>query len=144
MRAMIVVAAAACMACQRYVEVAAAPVPPTGDIRLVLSENVASEALGPVGTGVSRIAGNVLGTTDSTINLAVSQLTRRSGYEESWQGETVLVPRRGVLRFERKQISMPRTLATVGAFVAGSFLARGMIGGGENTPNGTRKPGGGN
>ena len=144
MRALMMVAAIGCVACQRYVEVAAAPAVPTGEVRLSLSDNTTTASLGPVGSGVTSISGSVLGTTDSTINLSVRQLKRRSGYEESWQGETVRVPRQGVIRLERKQLSMGRTLATIGAFVAGSFLARGMINGGESTSSRGGKPGGGN
>lgn len=143
MRSITVVAGLLLVACQQYVEVTPAPIPASGQVRLTLGDDATPLQLDPVGSGVKRIEGKVVGATDSTIGLAVSWLTRRSGYEESWQGETVWIPRRSVIGLEKKKLSVPRTLFTLGAMVAGSFAARGMINGGDATASGSHKSGGG-
>ena len=131
-------------ACQRYVEVPAAPRSPTGAVRITLTEDAASMPLGPIGSSVRQVEGRVLSVTDSAVSLSVSQVMRRTGFQEQWQGETVSLPRRTISVLEKQEFSVRRTFATVGAIIAGSFLTRGLINGGESTGTPGRKPGGGN
>jgi hypothetical protein len=130
--------------CQRYVELGNSPAVTRGDVRLTVSDETASVQYGSVGSNVRQIEGKVISANDSAITLSVTRVQRRTGFGESWNGESVSVPRRAVVMLEKREVSVSRTLATFGAVVAGSFAARGAINGGEGTGSGVKKPGGGN
>ena len=130
--------------CQKYVELGNSPAVTRGDVRLTVSDETAPLQYGAIGSNVRQVEGKVISTTDSAITLSVTSVLRRTGFGEAWNGETVSIPRTSIVMIESKQLSVSKTLATVGAVVAGSFAARGAINGGEGTGSGVRKPGGGN
>ena len=130
--------------CQRYVELGNSPADTRGDVRLTVSDETASVQYGAIGSNVRQVEGKVISANDSAVIVAVTSVQRRTGFGESWNGESVSIPRRSIVMLEGRQISFSRTLATVGAVVAGSFAARGAMAGGEGTAGGVKKPGGGN
>ncbi|MDQ6689931.1 MAG: hypothetical protein M3Z18_05435 [Gemmatimonadota bacterium] len=133
-----------CGGCANYVLVSDAPSTASRDVRLTLSENAAGTSFGPIGSSVRQVEGTVVAANDSAISIAVANVVRRTGSDESWSGELVSIPRRSISSMEAKRFSFSRTLATVGAVVAGGLIARTAIGGGESTGSGAKKPGGGN
>ena len=133
-----------CCGCSRYVELGNTAPVPGGDVRLTLSMRAYELAYGPIGSAVRQIEGKLLSADDSTIEIGVTGVTRTTGFDEAWSGEHVSVARSNITSIESKRLSVPRTLGTLGAVVAGSFVARGAIGGGEGTSSGIKKPGGGN
>jgi hypothetical protein len=120
-----------------------APVP-GGDARLTLSDRGASASYGAIGSGVRQVEGKIQSVDDTTIAIAVTEVTRQMGFDETWPGATVSIPRRDITRIESKQLSMPRTLVTVGGLIAGSLAVSSAINGGEGTSTGLKKSGGGN
>ena len=130
--------------CQRYVELGNSPAVTRGDVRLTVSDETASVQYGAIGSNVRQVEGKVISATDSAITLSVTSVQRRTGFGETWNGESVSIPRSSIVMVEGRQLSLSRTIATVGAVVAGSFAARGAIGGGEGTGSNVKKPGGGN
>lgn len=133
-----------CGACQRYVELGSVPSALEGDVRLTLLDDRSGISYGAIGSSVRQVEGTVLSASDSAISLSVTDVTRANGFDESWPGETVTIPRQDVAAVEGKRLSFPRTLATIGAVVAGSFVARGAINGAEGSGSGVRKPNGSN
>ena len=130
--------------CQRYVEVQQRPRQPAGDVRLTLTGDATYAQRAPLGSNILTLEGRILSVNDSALTLSVTQLTRRAGASESWRGETVAIPRRDVASLQRQTLSVPRTLATVGAMIAGSIAVRRGMNTGESTGSRTPKPGGGN
>jgi hypothetical protein len=130
--------------CQRYVELGNSPAVTRGDVRLTVSDETASVQYGAIGSNVRQVEGKIISASDSAITLAVTSVQRRTGFEESWNGESVSIPRTSIVLVEGRELSFSRTLATVGAVVAGGLAARGAIGGGEGSGSAVRKPGGGN
>ncbi|MDQ6769793.1 MAG: hypothetical protein M3Z54_07385 [Gemmatimonadota bacterium] len=143
-RAVGLAALVVCGGCANYVLVSDAPSTASGDVRLTLSENAAGTSYGPIGSSVRQVEGTVVAANDSAISISVASVVRRTGLGESWSGEMVSIPRRSISSTEAKRFSFSRTLATVGAVVAGGLVARTAIGGGESTGSGAKKPGGGN
>ena len=143
-RAFFSAALVVCCGCSRYVDLGNTAPVPGGDVRLTLSMRAYEVAYGPIGSAVRQIEGKLLSAGDSTIEMGVTGVTRTTGFDETWSGEHVSVARSNITSIESKRLSVPRTLGTLGAVVAGSFVARGAIGGGEGTSSGIKKPGGGN
>jgi hypothetical protein len=111
---------------------------------LTVSDETASVQYGAIGSNVRQVEGKVISVNDSAVIVAVTSVQRRTGFGESWNGESVTIPRRSIVMLEGRRISLPRTLATVGAVVAGGIAARGAANGAEGTTGGIKKPGGGN
>ena len=130
--------------CQRYVELGNSPALTRGDVRLTVSDETASVQYGAIGSNVQQVEGSIISATDSAVTLSVTSVTRRTGLAENWAGESVAIPRRAITVVEARQLSFPRTLATLGAMVAGGFVARGAMSGGDGNSSGVKKPGGGN
>ena len=128
--------------CSRYVELGTISPVAGGDARLTLSMRSSQVTYGPIGSAVRQIEGRIVSVSDSTIDVAVSGVTRTTGFRESWTGQKVSVARNNVTSIEAKQFSVPRTLGTLGAVVAAGFVARGAMGGeGTSTGVGKRNPG---
>jgi hypothetical protein len=137
-----ILSAMLCCGCQRYVDLVAAP--SAGDARLTLVERGSGVSYGAIGSAVRQVEGRIRSTSDSSIEIYVTAVTRQLGFEEPWTGELVSIPRQDVTRIEAKTVSVPRTLVTIGGLIAGGIAARGAINGGESTSSGVKKPGGGN
>ena len=130
--------------CSSYIPLCSLTPIAGGDARITLSLRASEVAYGPIGSAVRQIEGRIISVGDSTLDVAVTGVTRITGFDESWSGQRVSVARGYITSIEAKQFSVPRTLGTIGAVVAGGFLAHGTIAGGEGTSSGVKKPGGGN
>ena len=133
-----------CCGCQHYIDLGSGAPVPGGDARLTLSDHGASVAYGAIGSGVRQMEGRIQSVDDTAIAIAVTSVTRQLGFDETWPGATVSIPRRDVTRIEAKQLSVSRTLATVGGFIVGSLAVSSAITGGEGTSSGLKKSGNGN
>jgi hypothetical protein len=130
-----------CAACQSYVPLTNVAPASSANVRVTLSERASLNQYGAIGSSVRQIEGAVRAADDSTLLISVRGVTRNMGFSEEWAGDLVSVPRRDIVGIEEKRISFPRTLATVGAFVAGSLAAHSAIAGGDGTTSRVNKPG---
>jgi len=133
-----------CCGCQHYIDLGAGAPVPGGDARLTLSDHGTAVSYGAIGSGVRQMEGKIQSVDDTAIAIAVTSVIRQLGYDETWPGATVSVPRRDVTRIESRQLSMSRTLATLGGFIAGTLAVSSAITGGEGTSSGLKKGGNGN
>lgn len=133
-----------CCGCQHYIDLGAAAPVPSGSARLTLSDRGGSVSYGAIGSGVRQVEGRIESVADTAIAIAVTSVVRESGFEETWPGATVSIPRRDVTKIEAKRLSVPRTFAAVGGIIAGSLAVSGAISNGEGTSSGLKKPGSGN
>lgn len=117
------VAVLACMGCQVYTPLTLAPAMTGTPVRVTLTESgqVANSTM--LGGAATRLEGSVSAVTDSTVTLAVTDLTRLNGGEETWKGEAVTVRRSEIASVERKQTSVTRSVLMAGAVIAGAYLA---------------------
>lgn len=125
------------------------PADPTGlrtgeAVRVELTSSGAQELTQQVGPRVESMNGRVLGPRDSTLVLAVSQLTRSRGMEEFWTGDSVAVPVRGVSSLLVRRFDRNRTLLAVTGGAIGLFVMRrvieeaGIFGSRANRPPGSQ------
>ena len=133
-----------CCGCQHYIDLGAGAPIPGGDARLTLSDHGAAVSYGAIGSGVRQMEGKIQSVDDTAIAIAVTSITRQLGYDETWPGATVSIPRRDVTRIEARHLSISRTLATLGGFIAASLAVSSAINGGEGTSSGLKKSGSGN
>jgi len=131
-------------ACQQYVELGVPTPVANTDVRLTLSDSGGNAAYGPLGSSLRQIEGRATSVSDSSIRMLVTGVTRKTGYDESWGGDPVAVPRSYIVSVEKRTLSVPRTLATVGAVIAGSFFLGSALNHGETTSGTINKPGGHN
>jgi len=110
-----------CCACQTYMPVALSPEIASGNVRVTLTSSASAASLGKLGSGVGQLEGRLAALSDSALTMSVSQVNRLSGSEESWDGESVTIPRNDVASVERRRTSVSRSLLLAGAIVGGTF-----------------------
>ena len=128
--------------CYTYVPVSTSPIGSTVSVEVTDRGRVAlAESVGP---GVRRLSGQVMQSSDSTVNLAVSSVQFLDvGAPVKWAGEPVAVSRDHVVVLREKRLSRTRSFLAAGLFTAAG-VAMSMIavrGFGGDDPSG--KPGGG-
>jgi hypothetical protein len=95
---------------------------PESRVALVLSD-VGRVGAGPIiGSGVARVEGAVVGTTDSAYTLRVVGVTDIRGRESRWSGESVSLRRTWVGNAYERRFSKPRTYLLISAVTTG-FVA---------------------
>lgn len=119
-------------ACQVYTPVAVAPTIAGSDVRVTLTERGTATLYGPLGSGATQLEGKVRGVTDSSFSLAVTQVRRLSGVEETWNGEPFTLKQSDIATVEHKQTSVTRSLLLAGGVIGGAILA-GRLGTGDQT-----------
>ena len=130
-RLVVVVALLACGACYQY-----ASFQPTSStlgqaVRVQLTDAGTSHVASLVGPGASYLDGNLSTLTDSSFTIAVMDLGRRNGTEESWKGEQVTVARTEASSIELRKAAPGRSAALTAALVGGAALVARAIGAGE-------------
>jgi hypothetical protein len=96
-------------------------------VRLELTPTGAQELTQQVGPRVQSLDGRVVFPRDSSLVVAVRQLTRSRGMEEFWTGDSVTVPARGVSSLAVRRFDRNRTLLAVTGTVVGILVMRRVI-----------------
>jgi hypothetical protein len=144
MRVRLSLCLAACVLCGCYqsvpIELAKAR---TGTKLRVSLTDAGSDSLARyLGPGVETVDGKLLETDQNDMSLAVTQVTMRSGVEQFWKGETVVLPKYSLATVQERQISKPRTLLLGGAILAALFTVKLSGVGGGSGGRSTGPPGG--
>jgi len=71
-----------------------------------------------LGPGVQTVDGKLLRSTDTDVSLGVTQISMRSGIDQYWKGEAVVLPKYSVATVEERRMSKPRTFLLAGAIIA--------------------------
>ena len=118
---------------------------PQARVALVLSDQGRVGAGPNIGSGVARVEGALVGSSDSDLTLRVAAVTDIRGAQSRWTGETITLQRTWVGNAYERRFSKSRTYLLVGALTAGFVtfaVSRHLFGIGgplvENNP-----PGGG-
>lgn len=102
-------------------------------VALVLSDEGRVGAGRLMGSGIARVEGALIGSTDSDYTLRIAGVTDIRGRQSRWSGETVSFRRAWVGNAYERRFSKSRTYVLVGALTAGfaAFAAtRDLFGGG--------------
>jgi len=117
-------------------------VPPGSKIRISLTDAGADSLARYLGPGVATIDGKLIATTDSGVSLSVSQVAMRSGQDQFWKGETVVIPRYSLSTVQARRINKPKSLLLGGVLIAAlATLKLAGVGGGNS--GGSNNGGGG-
>ena len=118
-------------ACYESVPIELGRVPPGSKIRVSLTDAGADSLARYLGPGVATIDGKLIATTDSGVSLSVSQVAMRSGQDQFWKGETVVIPRYSLSTVQARRINKPKSLLLGGVLIAALATLRlsGVVGG---------------
>jgi hypothetical protein len=123
--------AAVCGACYQYAAFEPAPTTLGKAVRVQLSDAGTSHVAALLGPGAAYLDGNLVSMTDSAYTIALADLGRRNGTEETWKGEQVTVSRSEVSSIELRKAAPGRSAALTAALVGGAALVARAIGAGE-------------
>ena len=127
-------------ACYESVPIELARVQPGTKIRISLTDAGADSLARYLGPGVETIDGKLISTDDRGVSLSVSQVAMKSGQDQFWKGETVVIPRYSLNTVQARRINKSKSLLLGGAFVVAlaSIKLSGVAGGnGGSSGNGT-------
>ncbi|HET9634476.1 MAG TPA: hypothetical protein VFP26_00980 [Gemmatimonadaceae bacterium] len=120
-----------CGACYQY----AAFQPTTSTlgqaVRVQLTDAGTARVASLVGPGASYLDGNLASLTDSSYTIAVTDLGRLNGTEETWKGEQATVYRSEAASIELRKAAPGRSAALTAALVGGAALVARAMGAGE-------------
>jgi len=128
----------ALLLCGCYVNVPLSTTPDPGErVHVLLTDQGSVDLAQYLGRNVASVDGRLLAGNDSTLTLAVSQVSTRSGDEDYWKGETVDLPRHTVATVQGRKLSLWRSGLIGGALVGGLALivGSGISGNGSGRPS---------
>ena len=142
--AVILISALAVGACYRYDPVTASQVAPQRLVELALTDSGGVVLAARIGPQVEALRGRVLADTGGTMTLGVMQTRQRSGNEQDWKGEELLVPHALIASIGERHFALSRTVlfsaALTGALVGVSAAFNGPgFGSGNSSPGGGGK-----
>ena len=109
--------------------------------RISLTDAGADSLARYLGPGVETIDGKLISTSDSGVSLSVTSVAMRSGQDQFWKGETVVIPRYSLGTVLARKVNKPKSLLLGGAFVVAlASLKLAGVGGGNS---GSHNNGGG-
>ena len=118
-------------ACYESIPIELGRVPPGSKIRVSLTDAGADSLARYLGPGVATIDGKLIATTDSGVSLSVSQVAMRSGQDQFWKGETVVIPRYSLSTVQARRLNKPKSVLLGGVLIAALATLRlsGVVGG---------------
>lgn len=118
-------------ACYESIPVELGTVQPGTKLRVSLTDAGSDSLARYLGPGVESVDGKLLQTTDSGVSLSVSEVAMRSGQDQFWKGETVVIPRYSLANVQERRINKPKSILLGGVLIAAlaSIRLSGVVGG---------------
>lgn len=104
-----------------YVPISPGVAPPSGTVRLSLTDAAHTETFGVLGSQVASVEGEVRAIDDSAVTIAVSEVARTSADDERFRGGAVVIPSRYIRAFERKHVQVGRSLLIAGVLLGAAI-----------------------
>lgn len=120
-----------CGACYQYAAFQPTPSTLGQAVRVQLTDAGTARVASLVGPGASYLDGNLASLTDSSYTIAVTDLGRLNGTEETWKGEQATVYRSEAASIELRKAAPGRSAALTAALVGGAALVARAMGAGE-------------
>ena len=105
-----------------YVPISPGVAPPSGTVRVSLTDAAHTETFGVLGSQVASVEGEVRAINDSSVTIAVSEVARTSADDERFMGGPVVIPSRYIRTFERKHVQVGRSLLIAGVLAGAAIL----------------------
>ena len=118
-------------ACSTYVPIAMQVAPQAGTVRLALSDDARSQIFGPLGSEIRSIEGRVRSVSDSGIAISANEVGRFDADDQSYRGETVLIPPRYVVAVSQKRVQVGRSVLLAALITGGAIWIGTSLGGGS-------------
>jgi hypothetical protein len=117
--------------------------PPAGvatgqQVHLELNDEGTRQLTGVLGPRTLSLDGRVTARTDTSLDVAVTDITRIGGGEETWHGASITVPTRALGRTQARRFAAVQTVLVAGLGVATLFFAARALKGSEDLGSGTR------
>jgi len=130
-------------ACSTYVPISPGLAPTSGTVRLSLTDAGHAETFGVLGSQIASVEGEVRTINDSSVTIAVSEVARTSADDDTFHGETAVIPSRYIGAIERKHVQVARSLLIAGALIGGAIWIGSQGHGNVTYGRPTGPPGGG-
>lgn len=128
-------------ACYESVPVELGRVEPGSKVRISLTDAGADSLARYLGPGVETIDGKLVSTSETGVSLAVTSVAMRSGQDQYWKGETVVIPRSSLATVQARRVNKPKSLLLGGVFVVAlATLRLSGVGGGNGGGRGGNPP----
>ena len=128
------------LACTEYVPVRGEIEPASNArVRVTLTDQGSIDVAPRIGLRARTLEGMLQASTDTSLTLSVTRVSREGGIEDSYVGEQLTLSPRDYDAVERGKTSVRRSLLLAGGLVAGALLiatGSGQLGGGD----GGKKP----
>lgn len=111
---------------------------PGQSVHLELNDAGAAALTPVLGPRALALDGRVVARSDTALDLAVTDITRIGGGEETWHGATVSVPRSALGRTQTRRFSAVQTALIVGAGIVALVGAARALKGSDDLGSGTR------
>jgi hypothetical protein len=118
-------------ACSTYAPITLQTAPQAGTVRLALSDDARSQNFGLLGSQISSIEGRVRSVSDSGIAISASEVGRVDTDEQSFRGETVLIPSHYVVAVSQKRVQVGRSVLLAALITGGAIWIGTSLGGGS-------------
>ena len=124
-------------ACYESVPIELARVQPGTKIRISLTDAGADSLARYLGPGVETIDGKLISTSETGVSLSVTSVAMRSGQDQFWKGETVVIPRYSLGTVLARKVNKPKSLLLGGVIVVAlaSLKLSGVAGGNSGSQN---------
>ncbi|HJP59572.1 MAG TPA: hypothetical protein VJ865_06220 [Gemmatimonadaceae bacterium] len=141
MKIRFVLLAVLCSACYEYSAFQPSQTSVGKPVRVQLTETGTQHVTALVGPAADYFDGNLAAMTDSTYTIALSDVGRTNGAEESWKGEPVTLNRSDAESIALRKASPGKSAGMTALLVGGAALIGRAIGGisgtGVTKPNGS-------
>jgi hypothetical protein len=104
-------------ACYESVPTELGRIQPGLKLRVSLTDMGADSLARYLGPGVETIDGRLIDATATGVSLAVTQVSMRSGEEQFWKGETVVIPRSSLGTVQSRRVNKLKSFLIAGASV---------------------------
>ena len=119
------------VACSTYAPITLQTAPQMGTVRLALSDDARGQNFGLLGSQIQSIEGRVRSVSDSGIAISASEVGRVDADEQSFRGETVLIPSHYVVGVSQKRVQVGRSVLLAALITGGAIWIGNSLGGGS-------------
>lgn len=121
----------AASACSTYAPITLQTAPQAGTVRLALSDDARNQNFGLLGSQIQSIEGRVRSVSDSGISISANEVGRIDADDQSYRGETVLIPSRYVVAVSQKRVQVARSVVLAALITGGAIWIGKSLGGGS-------------
>ncbi len=118
-------------ACSTYAPITLQSAPQLGTVRLALSDDARTQSFGQLGSQIQSIEGKVRSVSDPGVAISPSEVARVDAEDQSYRGETVLIPPRYIVAVSQKRVQDGRPVLLAALITGSATWIGSSLGGGS-------------